>query len=247
MAVISTSSNHRAWSRFNFQLSFAHPRPRGRESAVRRRREHGRRVRGPHQADGPALVPPSSGPPGLHMRPRTWPPCLWTQINHRRAQRQRRERNVLPNRVPRRHLRGFHPDAGSGRKASLLHTRPRRNHGDTGASLRRRVILRGRVRDDYWAPGSTRFGISMHRAPTSSVSRNSPDPQTNATQPRCVGRLFLHRCHLPVPPFPPRGLVGSIPPLRRYYETLRLLAVHPPALRCLRPAVPSEHLRLRLI
>ena len=29
-------------------------------------------------------------------------------------------------------------------------------------------------------------------------------------------------------PFPPRGLVGSIPPLRRYYETLRLLAAHPP-------------------
>ena len=55
----------------------------------------------------------------------------------------------------------------------------------------------------------------------------------------------------PVPPagapFPPRGLVGSIPPLRRYYETLRLLAVHPPALRCLRPAVPSEHLRLRSV
>ena len=25
MAVISTSSNHRVWSRFNFQLSFAHP------------------------------------------------------------------------------------------------------------------------------------------------------------------------------------------------------------------------------
>ena len=44
-------------------------------------------------------------------------------------------------------------------------------------------------------------------------------------------------------PFPPRGLAGSIPPLRRYYETLRLLAAHPPALRCLRPAVPSEHLR----
>ena len=33
-------------------------------------------------------------------------------------------------------------------------------------------------------------------------------------------------------PFPPRGLVGSIPPLRRYYETLRLFAAHPPALRC---------------
>ena len=44
-------------------------------------------------------------------------------------------------------------------------------------------------------------------------------------------------------PFPPRGLVGSISLLRRYYETLRLLAAHPPALRCLRPAVPSEHLR----
>ena len=55
----------------------------------------------------------------------------------------------------------------------------------------------------------------------------------------------------PVPPagapFPPRGLVGSIPPLRRYSETRRLLAVHPPALRCLRPAVPSEHLRLRSV
>ena len=37
-------------------------------------------------------------------------------------------------------------------------------------------------------------------------------------------------------PFPPRGLVGSMPPLRRYYETLRRLAAHPPALRCLRPA-----------
>ena len=51
----------------------------------------------------------------------------------------------------------------------------------------------------------------------------------------------------PVPPagapFPPRGRVGSIPPLRRYSETRRLLAAHPPALRCLRPAVPSEHLR----
>ena len=58
-----------------------------------------------------------------------------------------------------------------------------------------------------------------------------------------VGRLSLQRCHLPVPPSPPRGLVGSIPPLRRYYETRRLLAGHPPALRCLRPAVPSEHLR----
>ena len=55
----------------------------------------------------------------------------------------------------------------------------------------------------------------------------------------------------PVPPagapFPPRGRVGSIPPLRRYSETRRLLAVHPPALRCLRPAVPSEHLRLRSV
>ena len=55
----------------------------------------------------------------------------------------------------------------------------------------------------------------------------------------------------PVPPagapFPPRGRVGSMPLIRRYYETLRLLAVHPSALRCLRPAVPSEHLRLRSV
>ena len=34
-------------------------------------------------------------------------------------------------------------------------------------------------------------------------------------------------------PLPSTGLVGSIPPLRRYYETLRLLAVHP---------VPTENL-----
>ena len=26
MSVVLTSSHHRAWSRFNFQLSFAHPR-----------------------------------------------------------------------------------------------------------------------------------------------------------------------------------------------------------------------------
>ena len=43
-------------------------------------------------------------------------------------------------------------------------------------------------------------------------------------------------------PFPPRGLVGSIPPLPRYYETLRFLAARPATLRCLRGAVPSEHL-----
>ena len=44
-------------------------------------------------------------------------------------------------------------------------------------------------------------------------------------------------------PLPPPGSRGLNSPLRRYYETLRLLAAHPPALRCLRPAVPSEHLR----
>ena len=48
-------------------------------------------------------------------------------------------------------------------------------------------------------------------------------------------------------PLPSTGSRGLNPPLRRYYETLRLLAVHPPALRCLRPAVPSEHLRLRSV
>ena len=39
MAVISTSSNHRGWSRFNFQLSFAHPRDDG---GVGRHVVHGR-------------------------------------------------------------------------------------------------------------------------------------------------------------------------------------------------------------
>ena len=44
------------------------------EGAVRQRREHGRRLRGPRQAHSPALVPPSTAPPGLHLRPRTRPP-----------------------------------------------------------------------------------------------------------------------------------------------------------------------------
>ena len=58
--------------------------------------------------------------------------------------------------------------------------------------------------------------------------------------PTSVVAVFPSNGDLPVPPSP-RGLVGSIPPLRRYYE-VRLLATSPP-LRCLRPAVPSEHLR----
>ena len=48
-------------------------------------------------------------------------------------------------------------------------------------------------------------------------------------------------------PFPPRGLVGPIPPLHRYYGALRFLVAHPSALRCLRTAVPSEHLRIRSV
>ena len=47
-------------------------------------------------------------------------------------------------------------------------------------------------------------------------------------------------CRCPLPSTGSRGLNS---PLRRYYETRRLLAAHPPPLRCLRPAVPSEHLR----
>ena len=105
------------------------------------------------------------------------------------------------------------------------------------ASLRRRsrhpLVQEAR----RWPPPSPRLiwpvrlsvVVTWRRDPTSVVL--AVFPSTGATWP--------------VPPFPPRGLVGSIPPLRRYYETLRLLAVHPPALRCLRPAVPSEHLRLR--
>jgi hypothetical protein len=40
-------------------------------------------------------------------------------------------------------------------------------------------------------------------------------------------------------PFAPRGPVGPVPPLRRYYGALRLLAVHLAALRFLRLAIPS--------
>ena len=40
-------------------------------------------------------------------------------------------------------------------------------------------------------------------------------------------------------PFAPRGPGGPVPPLRRYYGALRLLAVHLAALRFLRLAIPS--------
>jgi hypothetical protein len=40
-------------------------------------------------------------------------------------------------------------------------------------------------------------------------------------------------------PFAPRGPGGPVPPLLRYYEALRLPAVHLAALRCLRLAIPS--------
>ena len=39
-------------------------------------------------------------------------------------------------------------------------------------------------------------------------------------------------------PLPSTGSLGSVPPLRRYYETLRLPAAHLAALRCLRLAIP---------
>jgi len=38
--------------------------------------------------------------------------------------------------------------------------------------------------------------------------------------------------------FPPRGPVGMVPPLRRYYQALRLLPAHPASLGSPRSAVP---------
>ena len=44
-------------------------------------------------------------------------------------------------------------------------------------------------------------------------------------------------------PLPSAGSLGSVPPLRRYYEALRLPAARPAALRCLRLAVSRSHPR----
>ena len=127
----------------------------------------------------------------------------------------------------------------SGRPGSLLTLAPHRSgragsaasgSSTDGFATRRRVPA---------GPGSQAMATAIPKACLASSAIRCRDVETGP-QPRCVGRLSLHRCHLPVPPSLPRGLVGSIPPLRRYYETLRLLAVHPPALRCLRPAVPSR-------
>ncbi len=41
-------------------------------------------------------------------------------------------------------------------------------------------------------------------------------------------------------PLPSTGSLGLVPPLQRYYETLRFPVVHPASLRFLRSAVPSS-------
>ena len=139
---------------------------------------------------------------------------------------------------------GAHPEPrpeGSGRPGSLLTLAPHRS-GRAGSAAsgsstdsfatRRRVPA---------GPGSQAMATAIPKACLASSAIRCRDVETGPN----LGVLAVFpsngatcRC-----PFPPRGLVGSIPPLRRYYETLRLLAAHPPALRCLRPAVPSEHLR----
>ena len=130
---------------------------------------------------------------------------------------------------------------GSGRPGSLLTLAPHRS-GRAGSAAsgsstdsfatRRRVPA---------GPGSQAMATAIPKACLARSAIRCRDVETGPN----LGVLAVFpsngatcRC-----PFPPRGLVGSIPPLRRYYETLRLLAAHPPALRCLRPAVPSEHLR----
>ena len=135
--------------------------------------------------------------------------------------------------------------ARSGRPGSLLTLAPHRSgragsaasgSSTDGFATRRRVPA---------GPGSQAMATAIPKACLASSAIRCRDVETGPN----LGVLAVFpstgatcRC-----PFPPRGLVGSIPPLRRYYETLRLLAVHPPALRCLRPAVPSEHLRLRSV
>ena len=133
----------------------------------------------------------------------------------------------------------------SGRPGSLLTLAPHRSgragsaasgSSTDGFATRRRVPA---------GPGSQAMATAIPKACLASSAIRCRDVETGPN----LGVLAVFPS--PVPPagapFPPRGLVGSIPPLRRYYETLRLLAVHPPALRCLHPAVPSEHLRLRSV
>ena len=71
------------------------------------------------------------------------------------------------------------------------------------------------------------------------------DVETGPNLVRSWRQVFLSNVLPPVPPSLQAVSVGSIPPFQQeLVRALRLLAAHPPALRCLRPAVPSEHLEI---
>lgn len=54
-----------------------------------------------------------------------------------------------------------------------------------------------------------------------------------------VSFIFSSNGSISRPPLPSTGSLGSVPPLRRYYERLGLLCALPTSLRFLRSAVPS--------
>ena len=79
------------------------------------------------------------------------------------------------------------------------------------------------------APGSSRCGAVPHTVHSLSVTR------WEARRPRRGPASGPQRGT----PFAPQGPGGPVPPLRRYYGALRLLAVHLAALRFLRLAITT--------
>ena len=130
----------------------------------------------------------------------------------------------------------------SGRPGSLLTLAPHRS-GRAGSAAsgsstdsfatRRRVPA---------GPGSQAMATAIPTACLASSAIRCRDVETGPNL-GVFGRLSLQRCHLPVPPSLHGVSWAQFPRFGGTMRTLRLLAAHPPALRCLRPAVPSEHLR----
>ena len=95
-----------------------------------------------------------------------------------------------------------------------------------------------------WLPTQVphRSGLAHHAHPVPHLMNSRPARSVVGTwtwfRSRCTCQVSLQRL-MRRHPLPSTGSLGLVPPLRRYYEVLRLPAAHFAALRFLRLAIPS--------